>query len=85
MSFIFKAVNLCIVTTNDKSWTRAKEACKALEYDAKTSKTANIIRARCRLENLTQKNKICSVHATYTPTNWFADSQKCDIHINEES
>ena len=85
MSFIFKAVNLCIVTTNDKSWTRAKEACKALEYDAKTSKTANITRARCRLENLTQKNKICSVHATCTPTNWFADSQKCDIHINEES
>ena len=43
--FVFNAVESCVVTINEKPWTRAKEVCKALECDAKTSKTTNILRA----------------------------------------
>ena len=53
--FIFKNVELKVVTINGKPWTRAKEVCRALKYDAKTSKTTNIIRAHCSRENYAQK------------------------------
>ena len=32
MPCTFNAVELCVVTLNDKSWTRAKDVCKALKY-----------------------------------------------------
>ena len=35
---------------NEKDWTRTREVCKALEHDAITSKTANIIRDHCNPE-----------------------------------
>ena len=63
---------------------KPREVCRALEYDTKTSKTANIIRAHCSPENITQKYQMSSVHATYTPINWPKDSQKYDIHTNEK-
>ena len=44
MPFTFNAIELCIAIINEKPWTRVREVCKALEYDAKTSKTASIIR-----------------------------------------
>ena len=55
MPFTFNAVELCVVTINEKPWTCAREVCRALEYDAKTSKTANIIKTYCIPENITQK------------------------------
>ena len=58
--------------------------CKALEYDAKTSKPANIIRGHCSPENITQKYPMSSVHAACTPINWPKDSQKDDSYTNEE-
>ena len=69
---------------NEKSWTRAREVCRVLEYDAKTSKTAYIIKAHCSPENITQKYQMSSVHASCTPINWPKDLQKYDIYINEE-
>ena len=45
MPFVFNAVELCVVTINEKSWVRAREVFRALEYDTKTSKAANIIKA----------------------------------------
>ena len=30
MSFSFNAVELCIVTINEKSWTRARDVCKTI-------------------------------------------------------
>ena len=45
MPFTFNAIELYIAIINEKPWARAREVCKALEYNAKTSKTANIIRA----------------------------------------
>ena len=48
--FTFNAVELCIVTINEKPCTRARELCKALEY-GKSSKGADIIRHLCSREN----------------------------------
>ena len=73
MPFTFNAVNLYVVTINSKPWTSAKKACKTLQCHARTSKTANIIKAHGNPENITQKYKICSVRAACTPTNWSAD------------
>ena len=84
MPFSFNSVELCVLTINEKPWTRAREACRALEYDAKTSKTVNIIRAHCSPENITQKYQITSVHAACAPINWTKDSQKYDVCINEQ-
>ena len=69
MPFTFNAVELCVVTINGKSRIRAREVCSALEYDTKTSKTANIIRTHCSPENITQKYQMSIVHAVCTPSN----------------
>ena len=58
--------------------------CKAPEYDAKTPKTANIIKTHVSPENITQKYQMSSVHEACTPINWPKDSQKYDIYTNEE-
>ena len=84
MPFSFNAVEFCVVTINEKPWIRAREVCRALEYDAKTSKAANIIKAHCDPENITQKYQMSSVHPAYTPINWPKDSQKYNVYTNEE-
>ena len=48
MPFSFNAVELFVVIINEKPWTRAKEVCKALEYN---KKTANIIKGHFSREN----------------------------------
>ena len=73
-----------VVTINGKPWTHAKEVCRVLEYDAKTSKTANIIRAHCSPENITQKYQMSSVPTAVTAMKWPKDSRKDDYYINEE-
>ena len=45
MPFSFNAVELYIVTINEKPWTRAREVCKALRYEKKLQ-TSKIIVAR---------------------------------------
>ena len=55
MPFAFNAVILCIVTINEKPWTRAKEVCKALQFN---KKTADIIKAFCSKENFAQKYQL---------------------------
>ena len=69
MPFTFNAVELCVVTINGKSRIHAREMCSALEYDTKTSKTANIIRTHCSPENITQKYQMSIVHTVCTPSN----------------
>ena len=54
MSFSFNAVELCVVMINEKTWTHVREVCRALEYDAKTSKTANMIKPHVSPENITK-------------------------------
>ena len=43
MPFSFDAVELYVVTINDKPWTRSKEVCKALQHNRKS---ADIIKAK---------------------------------------
>ena len=43
--------------------------------DAKTSKTANIIKAHVSPENITQKYQMSSAYAACTPINWPKNSQ----------
>ena len=50
MPFSFNSVELCIVTINEKPWTRAREVCRALGY-GKTIKTAHVIKAHVSPEN----------------------------------
>ena len=72
------------MTITEKPCTRAKEVYKALRYDAKTSKTASIIKTHRNPENITQEYQMSSVNAACTPINWPKDSQNEDIYINEE-
>ena len=51
--FTFNAVELYVVIINEKSWTHAKEVCRTLEYNKKTS---DIVKAFCSRENYTQKH-----------------------------
>ena len=81
MSFVFTLVELCVVTINEKPWTRARKVCKALRYE---KKTANTVKNHCSKENYTQAYQMSSVPAAGTPVDWPEDSQKFDIYINEE-
>ena len=38
MPFSFNAIELCVVTINEKPWTRATEVYKALRYEKKYCK-----------------------------------------------
>ena len=60
MPFSFNAVELCVVTINEKSWTRAREVCKALEYNKKRT---HFIKPHVSPENYAQKCHLGSVHA----------------------
>ena len=81
MPFTFNAVELWVVTINEKPWTRAKEVCRALQYN---KKIADIVKAFCSRENYDHYWQLGSVHAACTPINWPKYSQKYDYYINEE-
>ena len=57
--FSFNAVELYIVTINEKPWTRAKEVSKAPRYN---KKTANIVKSHCSKKNYAQKYQMSGVH-----------------------
>ena len=50
MPFSFNAVKLCLVIINEKAWTRAKEACRALGQ-GKATKAAYVMKAHVSPEN----------------------------------
>ena len=81
MPFTFNAVGLCVVTLNEKTWTRVREVCKALEYNKKTN---HVIKAYVSPENYAQKYQISSVPTAVMPINWPKDLQKYYIYITEE-
>ena len=74
--FTFNAVALCVVTINEKTWTCAREVCKALEYHKKT--------AHVSPENYAQKYQMSNVPAAVTSINWPKDSRKDYYYTNEE-
>ena len=79
--FAFNALELYVVTVNGKHWIRAKEVCRALEYN---KKTAHVIRVHCSRKNYAQKYDLSKVSAVGTLLNWPSDSRKDDYYINEE-
>ena len=46
MPLTFNTVKLCIVTINEKPWTRAREVCRALKYNKKLQTLSKIIVVR---------------------------------------
>ena len=62
----FNAVELCVMTINEKPWARAREVCKALEYN---KKTAHVIKAHVYPGNYAWKYQMSSVPAAVTPIN----------------
>ena len=81
MPLAFNAVELSVVTINEKPWSRAKEVCRALEYDAKTPK---IVKNHCSKENYTHKWQLAGLISETKPVNWPRNSQRLDLYINEE-
>ena len=81
MTFSFNAVELCVVSINEKPGTRAREVCRAFEYN---KKTADIVKTFCSRENYDQKYQMGGFTATGKPVDWPKDSQKYDIYIKEE-
>ena len=47
MPFSFNEVELCVVTINEKPWTRARELHRVLEY-GKATNAADIVEHLCR-------------------------------------
>ena len=83
MPFAFNAVELYVATVNGKHLTRAKEECKALEYQ-KTAKTAQVVRAHCSSENIRHMHELKGVVSPNTPLEWPKNSQPDEYYINEE-
>ena len=79
--FTFKNVELKVLTINCKHWTSAKEVCKALEYNKKTS---DVIRAHVSVENYAHKYDLSKFPAVDHLLNWPSDSRKDDYYLNEE-
>ena len=80
----FNNTKVVTVKIKGKHWTRGREVCSGLEYQKKTSKTANIIRAYCDPENIRYKFELDVVLSDSTPVLWPSDSQKYDLYINEQ-
>ena len=83
MPFTFNAVELCVVTINEKPWACAREVCRALEY-GKVTKTTNVIKTHVTPENYAHKWQLSSVSAGEIPFNWPKYPQKYNYYINEE-
>ena len=83
MPFSFDAVDLCVVTINEKPWTRAREVRRALEY-GKVTKAADVVRHLCSKTNYAHKWQLTGLILEMKPVDWPKDSQKHDIYISEE-
>ena len=83
MAFVFNAVELCVVTTNEKPWTRAREVCRALEY-GRATKAADDVRHLCSKTNYAHRWQLAGLVPKKKPVDWPKDSQKYDIYIYEE-
>ena len=81
MSFNFNAVNLCVVTIDEKPWTRAREVCKTLEY-GKATKATDVVTHLCSKTNYAHKWQLAGLVFETKPVVWPKYSQKYDIYIN---
>ena len=65
MPLTFNAVDLCVVTINEKPWTRAKEVCRALEY--KKGRTRDVLKKHVSIENKQHKHELEGCTAAVHP------------------
>ena len=75
MPFTFNAVELCVVTIDEKPWTRAREVYRALEY-GKTTKAADIVKHLCSRENYPHKLQLTEFVFETNFMDWPIGSQK---------
>ena len=68
--------SLEVVSINGKPWTRAKEVCKALEYQRRTK---DILRGHVSITNKRHMRKLKGVVSPNTPSKWTKNSQKHDL------
>ena len=80
MPFCFNVAVLCVVTFNEKPWTRAREVRRALEYNKKTTDIVKEV----LVKNYAQKYQISDFTVAGKAADWREGSQKYDIYVNEE-
>ena len=81
MPFVFNEVKLCIVTINEKPWTRAREVRRTLEYN---KKTADTVKAFCSRESYAHKYQLSKFTAVENSIDWPKDLRKDDYYISKE-
>ena len=82
MPLTFNAVDLCVMTINEKPWTRAKKACRPLEY--KKGMVRGALKKHVSIENKQHKHELERHAAAAHPLEWPKNSQPDDYYINEE-
>ena len=82
MPFTFNAVELCVLTINEKSWTRAREVYRAHEY-GKFTKATDIVKHLCSRENYTHKWQLTEFVSETNFMDWPKDRRKDDYYINK--
>ena len=84
MPLTFNAAEFFVVTINEKPWTCAMEALRALEYNKKTLKTVTMIKAHVSSEKLRSyvaiDQGVCCKHLNQLAKRF----SKYDIYINED-
>ena len=80
MPLTFNAVELCVVNINEKPWTRAREVCRALEYQK--GRARNVLKRLVSTENKQRKHELERRAAT-TPVDWPKNSQPDEYYINK--
>ena len=75
MPFTFNAVELYVVTIDEKPWTRARKVYRALEY-GKTTKAADIVKHLCSRENYPHKLQLTEFVFETNFMDWPIGSQK---------
>ena len=65
MPLTCNAADLCVVTINEKPWTRAKEVCRALEY--KKGRTRDVLKKHVSIENKQHKHELEGCTAAVHP------------------
>ena len=73
---------MCVVTINEKPWTRAKEACRALE--CKKDRARGVLKKHVSIENKQHKHELERRAATAYPLEWSKNSHPDDYYISEE-
>ena len=82
VQYAFNNIKLETVSINGKYWTRAKEVCRALEYQA--SRARDILKNHVSVENKHHKYELVMRAVMARPLNWPSDSQKFDLYLNEQ-